>query len=155
MKNLIITTALMLTATAAWAQKVKESEVPEAVITSFRSNFKEAKVEKWEKEKDGSYEAEFDLNKTETSASFSADGKLIETETEINTSELPKGVSDYITKNYPGYKNREAARITDAAGKVSYEAEVKKGKEEMDLTFDVNGNFLKKVVEKADNDDKK
>jgi len=145
----------VLTANAAWAQKVKESEVPKAVVTSFQNSFKGAKVEKWEKEKDGTYEAEFDWNKIETSASFSADGKLNETETEIKTSELPKAVTDYIAKNYAGYKNEEAAKITDAAGKISYEAEVKKGKEEMDLIFDANGNFLKKIVEEADKDDKK
>ncbi|MGZ3904746.1 MAG: PepSY-like domain-containing protein [Bacteroidia bacterium] len=154
MKNLIITAAIVLTASAAWAQKVKESEVPKAVLTSFQNNFKGAKVEKWEKEKDGSYEAEFDVNKVETSASFSADGKLNETETEIKTSELPKAVTDYIAKNYAGYKNEEAAKIVDAGGKVSYEAEVKKGKEEMDLIFDSNGNFMKKIIEEADKESK-
>ncbi|MGZ3942690.1 MAG: PepSY-like domain-containing protein, partial [Bacteroidia bacterium] len=96
----------------------------------------------------------FDVNKVETSASFSADGKLNETETEIKTSELPKAVTDYIAKNYAGYKNEEAAKIVDAGGKVSYEAEVKKGKEEMDLIFDSNGNFMKKIIEEADKESK-
>src|SRR5207253_8374399 len=114
------------------------AEVPKAVVSSFQTNFKGAKVEKWEKEKDGMYEAEFDWNKIETSATFSADGKLNETEQEIKVSELPKSVTDYVTKNYAGHKIVEAAKITDPAGKISYEAEVKKGKEEMDLIFDSN-----------------
>ena len=64
MKKLIITaTALVFVANTACAQKVKESEIPKAVVTSFQNNFKGAKVEKWEKEKDGNYEAEFDFNK--------------------------------------------------------------------------------------------
>lgn len=155
MKKLIVAMAVVFAANTASAQKIKESEVPKAVLATFQSTFKGIKAEKWEKEKDGNYEAEFDVNKVETSASFNADGKLLETETEIKTSELPKAVTDYIAKNYSGYKTEEAAKITDDTGKTSYEAEVKKGKEEMDLIFDANGNFLKKIIEGADNDDKK
>ena len=156
MKKLIITaTALVFVANTACAQKVKESEIPKAVVTSFQNNFKGAKVEKWEKEKDGNYEAEFDFNKIETSATFTADGKLTETEQEIKVADLPKAAADYITKNYAGHKIEEAAKITDAAGKISFEAEVKKGKEEMDLIFDENGVFLKKVIETNDKGDKK
>src|SRR4051812_10360613 len=121
MKATIITAAaLVLTVSTACAQKIKESEVPKAVVTSFQSSFKGAKVEKWEKETDGMYEAEFDWNKIETSASFSVDGKLNETEQEIKVAELPKAATEYAAKNYAGYKIQEAAKITDAAGKISY-----------------------------------
>ena len=143
-KTTIITAAaLVFMVNTASAQKVKETEVPKAVVTSFQNNFKGVKVEKWEKEKDGGYEAEFDLNKIETSATFSADGKLQETEQEIKVSTLPKPISDYIAKNYIGHKITEAAKITDASGKMMYEAEIKKGKEEKDLIFDESGNFIK------------
>ncbi len=155
MKTIITAVALVFVANTSSAQKVKESEVPKAVLSSFQEHFKGAKVEKWEKEKNGEFEAEFDLNKVETSANFSTDGKLLETETEMKVSELPKTVTDYITKNYGDYKTSEAAKIVDAAGKVSYEAEVKKGKEEMDLIFDANGAFVKKEVEAKEADDKK
>lgn len=151
MKNTIITAAaLVFIVNTACAQKVKEAEVPKAVVTSFHDNFKGAKVEKWVKEKDGGYEAEFDWNKIETSATFSADGKLNETEQEMKVSALPKTITDYIAKNYAGHKIAEAAKITDAAGKMAYEAEVKKGKEEMDLLFDANGTFIKSIVETSD-----
>jgi hypothetical protein len=156
MKNAIITAAaLVFVINTASAQKVKEAEVPKAVVTSFQTNFKGAKVEKWEKEKDGAYEAEFDWNKVETSATFSADGKLNETEQEIKVSALPKTVTDYVTKNYAGHKISEAAKITDADGKMMYEAEVKKGKEEMDLLFNADGTFIKSVVEAPEKGDKK
>lgn len=153
MKNLIITTAAILTVSTACAQKVKEADVPAAVKTTFQNTYKGAKAEKWEKEKDGNYEAEFDWNKAEASASFSADGKFLQYEQEMKTAGLPKTVSDYVTKNYAGYKITEAAKITDASGAISYEAEVKKGKEEMDLIFDSNGNFLKKEIEAKDDKD--
>jgi hypothetical protein len=44
-----------------------------------------------------------------------------------------------VKAHYPGAKISEAGKVTDANGKISYEAEVK-GK---DLVFDENGNFVK------------
>lgn len=153
MKTIITAAAFVFAINTLSAQKVKEAEVPKAVTESFTENFPGSKAKEWEKEKD-TYEAEFNLNKVETSASFSADGKLMETETEIATSALPKAVTDYVTKNYAGHKLSEASKITDAKGVVTYEAEVKKGKEEMDLIFDSNGAFVKKEVEEKGTKDK-
>ena len=68
-----------------------------------------------------------------------------ELEQEIKTSALPKAVTDYCTKNYAGYKLSEAAKITDADGKVMYEAEMEKDKMQFDALFDANGNFVKKT----------
>lgn len=151
MKTTIITVAvIVLSMNAASAQKVKEAEVPKAVITSFQTHFKGAKADAWDKEKNGEFEAEFKMNKVEMSANFSADGKLMETEEEIATATLPKTATDYVTKNYAGVKIEEAAKITDSTGKVTYEAEVKKGKEEIELLFDATGNFIKKVIETKD-----
>jgi hypothetical protein len=156
MKNTIITaTAFVFIVNTACAKKIKETEVPKAVVTSFQTHFKEAKAKSWDKEKDGRYEAEFDWNKVETSATFSAGGKLLETEQEIKVSQLPKTVTDYVTKNYSGHKIAEAAKIKDATGKMTYEAEVKKDKEEIDLLFDDKGNFIKKTVEAPEKGDKK
>ncbi len=139
MKNLITAAAFAFIVNTASAQKVKVSEVPKPVIESFNKNFAGVNAESWEKEKDGSYEAEFDLNKVETSATFSPDGKLLERETEISINDLPKAVSDYLAKNHPGKKIKEAAKIIDADGKIKFEAEVDK----KDLLFDEQGNFIK------------
>lgn len=142
MKNTILVLAIGFTGISAFAQKIKEAEVPEVVKTTFSKKFPGAKVEKWEKE-NGNYEAEFDFNKIETSALFAAAGSLIETEVEIKASELPKTVSDYVDKNLAGKKVKEASKITDAKGVVTYEAEV----DEADYIFDEKGIFQKKVVE--------
>ncbi|MBL7910889.1 MAG: PepSY-like domain-containing protein [Bacteroidia bacterium] len=140
MKTLILTAAAILfTVNTVTAQKIKESEVPKAVTTSFNTNFNGVKSKSWEKEKDGNYEVDFDLNKTKNSATFKADGTLIETETEIAISELPKAASDYLAKNYNGKKVKEAAKIVDAEGNVKYEAEI----DNKDLLFDQHGNFIK------------
>lgn len=146
MKSIFFILAALFIVNYASAQIIKESEVPKSVVSAFQAKFKDAKVKKWEKE-DGKYEAEFVLNKVENSAVFSADGKLLESEVEIKTSELPKAVTDYVANNYAGYKLDEAAKITSADGKITFEAEVKKGKESIDLLFDDKGTFIKKKVE--------
>ena len=94
------------------------------------------------------------MNKVEMSANFSADGTLMETETEIAPSVLPKAATEYITKNYAGSKIEEAAKIVNSKGITVYEAEVKHGKEEFELLFDATGNFTKKVVEAPETDKK-
>lgn len=148
MKSIIITAALIvLSMNSASAQKLNQSEVPKEVITSFLTHFKEAKLDGWDKEKNGEYEAEFKMNKVEMSANFSSDGKLMETESEIAVTSLAKLATEYVTKNFVGYKIEEAAKITDSEGKVTYEAEIKKGKEVIELLFDDKGNFIEKKLE--------
>lgn len=139
----ISTIALCLGFTIANAQHLKEAEVPANIKAAFSKKYAGAKVEKWEKE-GADYEAEFHLNKVESSAVFTADGTFKELEQEIKESELPKAATDYCTKNYVGYKLEEAAKITEANGTVMFEAEMKKGKEHFDVMFDHKGNFHKK-----------
>jgi hypothetical protein len=53
---------------------------------------------------------------------------------------LPKSVTPYVAVNYKGAQIKEAGRVTDAAGRTLYEAEIKG----VDLIFDENGKFIKK-----------
>lgn len=157
MKSIILTAAIIvLGVNTSSAQKLKEADVPKAVVSGFHNSFKDAKAKEWEKEGD-KYEAEFDWAKIETSACFSSDGKLMEVEHEIKVSELPAAIADYVAKNYAGYKITEASKIEDAATKkVSYEAEIQNGKEEIDLVFDSEGHFLnKETLHDDDKDEKK
>lgn len=125
----------------SFAQKLKEKDVPTAVVAAFHKQFPEAKEVKWEKEKEN-YEASFDLKKVDNSVVFDESGKFIESEIEIKMSELPKGVVEYVQKTY-SQKVKEAAKITAANGTVTYEAEIKG----MDLHFDKDGKFLKEEKE--------
>ncbi len=148
MKKIIVTTILCLGLSSVYAQKIKGADVPTTVKEGFKKSFPNSKAEEWEKE-DGNFEAEFDVKKVETSALFDASGNLLQTEVEIPVKELPKAVIDYLSKNESGKKIKEAAKITDNKGFISYEAEVG----EVDYIFDSTGNFIKKEVEK--DDDKK
>ena len=150
MKNLTVIIAFCFGVSGAFAQKIKESEVPSAVKEGFKKHFPNSKAEKWEKE-GADYEAEFDLNKVETSALINPSGALLETESEIAVKDLPKGSADYLAKNLPGKKIKEASKIVDSKGAITYEAEAG----EADYIFDSSGNFIKKEVEKEDKKEKK
>ncbi len=143
MKTTIATIALCFGFIYANAQHLKEAEVPANVKDGFAKKYPGSKVKVWEKE-GADFEAEFDLNKVESSAVFGANGTFKELEQEIKSTELPKTAVDYCTKTFVGYKLSEAAKITDATGKVMFEAEMTKGKEHFDVIFDDKGNFVKK-----------
>lgn len=148
MKRTIIMLCLMAFTCILNAQNLKESEVPAAVKTAFTSMYPSAASVKWEKE-NGNYEAEFKESGTETSAIFDGSGTYIQTEVEIAVKLLPRAVTEYVSKNLAGKNINEAAKITDAKGTVTYEAEA--GNE--DYIFDANGNFLKKDSDSGDTED--
>ena len=108
---------------------------PQAVLAAFQQKFPNAQDVDWSKEKNGEWEAGFELSGSqEMSATFAADGRWLETETEIAFSELPAPVLTALQ----GKKVKEAARIEKADGSTIYEAEVKR----KDLIFDASGKKL-------------
>ncbi len=123
----------------SYATTFAQSKTPKAVETAFKSAYPNAKKVKWDKE-DNNYEASFKLNNISNSVLFNQDGKILETEVEINFNELPKSAVNYINKNYKNQKVKETAKIITEKGNLIYEAEIK-GK---DLFFDSNGNFITK-----------
>jgi len=150
MKKIILLAILFKTVSASALGNV---DAPAAVKAKFASLYPDVIKVKWIKE-EANYEAGFEMNKTEMSCIFDREGNLLETESEIDISSLPATAIEYIHKNYPGQKIREAAQIVDSKKVTTFEAEVKEG----DLIFDSNGNFLKKVVsakEKEDEQDEK
>ena len=140
MKNLFLAVAIAFTATMTAQEegKTKKTTIPANVKEAFAKKYPTIKNAKWEKE-GANYEAGFYLNKVETSVVITAKGIILETESEIEVSTLSKTVTDYVAKNYPKQKIKEAAKIVDSNNKVTYEAEVKG----LDLLFDENGNFIK------------
>ncbi len=143
MKALSIAAGIILTSLVSCAQKVKEKDVPENVKMSLQKAHPEAKKVTWEKE-DANYEAGFETKDGEYSIVIDGAGNILETEVEIAAAALPETTKAYIAKQYSGEKIKEAARITDAKGIVTYEAEVK-GK---DLIFDSAGNFVTILTKK-------
>ena len=140
MKKFIFLLLAVAGMSLANAQKVSDKKIPAVVQSALQKNYPNAKELKWEKE-NGNYEAGFEVLKTDYSVLIDASGKIIEIEVEIGIDALPSNAKTYVTQKYPGKKIKEAAKITDDQGVVTYEAEVD-GK---DLIFDNSGKFLKEV----------
>ncbi|HUS03131.1 MAG TPA: PepSY-like domain-containing protein [Chitinophagaceae bacterium] len=148
-KTLGIIAILFAVSTASFAQKEKgekgEKEdnkkisVPVAVKSALSKKYPTATKITWEKE-NGNYEANWGGKEGEdNSVQFTPSGNFIEVINVIPVSQLPAPVIAYIKAHYKAAKITEAGKVTDAKGKIFYEAEVKK----KDLIFDVNGNFIK------------
>lgn len=147
-KNLLI--ALLLFSFTAFAQQVN---VPKSAKDAFSKLYPKATEVKWDKENQG-YEASFKLDGKNMSVILDKDGKVLETETAIEISQLPKGVEKYVMNNFKGYKITGAAKIVKANGEELFEAEITKGKEKKDLFFDKNGKPEKKDVNKENENEK-
>jgi len=150
MKRLALMMVAAMITSLTFAQKLQEKDVPTPVKTTLKKQYPNTKEIKWEKEGEN-FEAEFELNKTDQSVLFDAQGNILEAEVEIELNQLPSAVLEYIKANYKGQTVKEAVKITDANGKVTFEAEVGK----MDVLFDESGKFInekKDEIEEKDED---
>jgi len=122
------------------AQDLKAKQVPTVVKAALAKKYPEATKVSWEKEK-GNYEANWGGKSGEdNSVTFTPAGAFVEIVKAIKISDLPATVAPYVAAHYKGAKIKEAGKVTDAAGKTMFEAEIKGG----DLIFDEKGNFIKK-----------
>jgi hypothetical protein len=136
-KYLIATILAALSASIVFAQD--KISVPKAVKAAFAQKYPNVKGVNWEKEK-GNYEANWGGKSHEdSSALFAPSGQFIEIAKAIPASQLPASALDYVKTHYKGSSIKEAALITDAKGKISYEAEVN----DKDVVFDEHGKFIK------------
>ncbi len=120
-------------------EKTDHVNVPAVVKSALHKKYADAKNVTWEKE-DGNYEANWGGQSGEDhSVQFTPAGNFIEIVNAIAVNQLPDAVTSYVKVHYKGAKITEAGKVTDAKGKLSYEAEVH-GK---DIVFDENGNFVK------------
>ena len=116
MKKLLVLIVCLTFVLGVSAMNQKDEKIPAAAKTGFAAKFPTAQKVKWSVEKPGEFEAEFTLNKVETSTLFDAKGNLLETETEIKESELPQAVKATLAKDFAGYKLDEIEKATDAKG---------------------------------------
>lgn len=138
MKHILVTTLIIIGLQVS-AQKINKAKVPAAVKGTFTKAYPKAIV-KWEIE-DKNYEAAFKQDGKAITVVIDEKGILLETETDVTISELPKAIIDYLATHYRGKKIAETAMIKKANGEINYEAEVNK----VDVIFDSKGSFIKEV----------
>jgi len=140
MKRTTLLLAAMATcAYAVNAQDLKSRNVPAIVKETLAKKYPHAAKVSWEKEK-GNYEANWGGRSGEdTSVLFTPKGAFVEEVDAIPVSQLPANIPHFVKAYYKSAKINEAGKVTDAAGKKMFEAEIK-GK---DLLFDESGKFIK------------
>ena len=139
-RSVLFALAISAFAGRAMAQDMKAQNVPAVVKEALAKKYPNATKVSWEKEK-GNYEANWGGKSGEdTSVQFTPAGAFVEEVDAIAVSQLPASVAPYVKAHYNGAKIKEAGKVTDAAGKHFFEAEIK-GK---DLIFDETGKFVKK-----------
>ena len=147
MKKVIgLAVILLALNTISFAQKKKQEKestehitVPPVVKSALAKKYADAKNIMWEKE-DGNYEANWGGKSGEdNSVQFTPAGRFVEMVKSMPVNTLPAPVAAYVKAHYKGAKITEAGKVTNAQGKIFYEAEVK-GK---DIIFDEKGNFIK------------
>jgi hypothetical protein len=138
-KSILFFLAAFAVSGGAMAQDIKATAVPAVVKEALAKKYPNATKVSWEKEK-GNYEANWGGKSGEdTSVQFTPAGAFVEEVDAIAVNQLPANVAPYVKAHYNGAKIREAGKVTDAAGKKMFEAEIK-GK---DLLFDESGAFIK------------
>jgi len=125
-------------ATMSCSQKVN---VPAAVINAFNAKFPGATELKWEKENSKELEANFKLNSASTSANFGLDGSWKETETTINTADLPAAVMNAIKAKYPGGVITLAEKV-EKPDKTYYETVIKINNKKKEIEILPDGKFM-------------
>lgn len=151
MKSYLILIVISVFSFSLFGQNV---EVPKKVQYEFMKLYPKTTEVKWSKESKDEFEAEFKEAGKSVSVVINSEGELKETETKIDIKDLPKSVEPFVMKNYKDYKITEAAKIIDAKGVLTYEAEISKDKEKKDLLFDKDGKSVVKKVEKSESEEK-
>ena len=138
MKNILIVLLAVIGTSLSASCQLK---ITEAAKKAFSSMFPTATNVKWENENATEYEANFKLNNVAVSANFKHDGTWVETETTINTKELPAAVTNAINTKYPGVTYTRAEKIEKPGGKILYETVINiKGKKK-EIEINPDGSF--------------
>jgi hypothetical protein len=137
------------------AVKVKEADVPAAVMATVKKHFPKARIERIEKEtEDGKVLYDFEMRDggTKWEADIQDDGTLIETEKEIKAKDAPEAVTKAIEEKYPKAKIHEVMAKMKGEDKTVHEYEVvmKDGGKEKEVTVSPDGKITEEAADEPD-----
>jgi len=149
-RSILIAVSLMLIGAAATAQesKVKEKDVPPAVIAAFKAAYPNATIRGLAKEKENGklfYEIESKDGTTLRDLLYNPDGTVAEIEETVAASDLPAAAQQAIQDKYPKAVVSRAEKVTQGE-KIEYEVAARRGKQKISFTFDVGGKLLKSTI---------
>lgn len=143
---------MLLCTTTAFSQKLKESEVPSVVKSSFSGQFPSARNVKWSKESENEFEAEFKSSQGEQSANFDVSGKWLVTETEVSERSLPEPVKQALKREFSTYEIEETEKVETFEGKTFYEIKLELGEKMVVAEIAPDGTVQSAREEKEDNE---
>ncbi len=122
---------------SAFAQELKENEVPKIVVENFKKKYPDVYVYEWEwKKKKMVYEAEFIMKGKRYEAHYTKDGQWIKTEREVQKSEIPQAVWDNFNKTqFANWKIDDQEEHSTPKYELVYEIKVKNNKSKVFLYF--------------------
>lgn len=149
MKTLIISMSLLI---ALSISSCKRERVPEKVATTFNHQYSNASNVDWDVEENGEWEAEFEVDKKEMSAIFGQNGQWLETETEIEVSQLPEAVTLSLKNNFKDYTIKEVEYLESPKDK-GYELSLNVDKQDIEVLMGKDGKILKQKMEEENEGD--
>jgi hypothetical protein len=171
MKTIISTVALTTIFAGAFAQtaqltiKAKESDIPVAVVESFKQDFKNTSASEWivvpaklvgqdymvsgynhlDGQAPESYSVTMKGPNINGEAMYNASGDLMYLKEHITNTMLPAAVTNSILAKYPGYSiMKDSETVKQGKDKlVHYKVTIHKGKETRVLAVEENGKILR------------
>lgn len=119
------------------AQETDVVTLPVIVTDLFTLRYPDARSIDWQYTGD-QYKAEFKNNKMTAMALLDAEGRFLQTRTQIKTIALPEPALDFLTQNFVDEKIDLATISEDEKGVITFSAVIDK----TDFTFDASGQLL-------------
>lgn len=143
MKKKLLLAICLLISGLTYAQDLLVSEVPPAVLNSFKKSFPNSTRVEWERKGD-LYNVEFDVARRDNEVWLNDKGAIVKHKKELRSSELPAAVMNTLKQNYKGFRIDDVDRYEEAK-KFYYKVELKKLLEERKVVLDQSGKVINKV----------
>ena len=145
MKQLLITLLILFSAfriSYSQEKKIKEALVPQSVLDGYKEKYKKLEVSNWLQDGE-KYLAVFDKGESTFKASFTSDGKWLQSSTKVKEESVSGAVKKAIKNTeWKDWKISESYKVETPEYKKLFVLHMKKGKEKKILTFDPTGKAM-------------
>lgn len=155
MKTTIITTsaltALLLAACGKQDPSTTAQAVPDVVVRSFQAAYPEVEGATWKHDEEG-FEAEWKVDGMERAVVYDDKGTVLITEEQVTEAQMPGSIQPFLAEKHPGLAIVKVGKETKS-GTTTYEVELDNGGQELELIFDLDGNYLGSEADDADGEE--
>lgn len=122
----------------------QEVEIPESVLTTFKSKYPRVVDSSWEIDDEDNYQVSFNGTRGKMICVYNREGTLLDTYTALSPNNVSPPIADYIKKNARGSKVMEYYSVRKSDRKTYYYVVIqkKKTKELESLWFTNTGKFV-------------